>query len=225
MPATKAVPKKGVVVAKKGVTKKTVKPTKRKKGDSEYAGSGASEHEDQPDHASNDSNDMDMELLRAAFASAKSKNAKKSNAEFLKQQKALIDAAREQAEAIQAAGSAHLEKLAEQFEELCQVPDKSDIVAVATPVGERSDAINALLKSSALSLEQVSADYEVAIQAAGEEFAVIGMTVQNRAACREKIRRQTVRRAHQILGQAVEEQKLITDATDLIKNFQRLMKM
>ncbi|KAG8748711.1 hypothetical protein FRC10_000102 [Ceratobasidium sp. 414] len=51
------------------------------------------------------------------------------------------------------------------------------------------------------------------------------MTVQNRAACREKIRRQTVRHAHRILGQGVEEQKLITDATDLIKNFQRLMKM
>ncbi|KAG8681162.1 hypothetical protein FRC08_015805, partial [Ceratobasidium sp. 394] len=201
-----------------GVAKKTVKPIKRKKDESEYEGSGASENEDQANPPSNDSNDMDMELIRAAFASAKSKNAKKSNAEFLKQQKALIDTAREQAEAMQAAGIAHLEKLAEQFEAMCQVPDKSDIVAVATPVGQRSDAINALLKSSALSLEQVSADYETAIQAAGEEF-------QNRAACREKIRRQTVRHAHHILGQGVEEQKLITDATDLIKNFQRLMKM
>ncbi|KAG8748712.1 hypothetical protein FRC10_000103 [Ceratobasidium sp. 414] len=124
MPATKSVPKKGVV-AKKGVTKKAIKPTQRKNDNSGYEGSGASENEDQPDPASNDSNDMDMELIRAAFAcecsryasllmadehpkAAKSKNAKKGNAEFLKQQKALIDSTREQAEAMQAAGNAHL---------------------------------------------------------------------------------------------------------------------
>jgi hypothetical protein len=39
---------------------------------------------------------------------AKSKNTKKSNAEFVKQQRALVDAAREEAEAIKAAGNAHL---------------------------------------------------------------------------------------------------------------------
>ncbi|KAG8726946.1 hypothetical protein FRC12_022960 [Ceratobasidium sp. 428] len=161
---------------------------------------------------------MDMAIIKAAFASAKSKNAKKSNAEFLKQQKALIDAAREQAEMLQIAGNVHIEKLIEQFEALCQVPDKSDITAVAAPVGQRSDIANALVRSSMSSLEQISADYEEAIQAAGEEF-------QNRAVCREKIRRQTMRHAHQILGQGVEEQKLITDAADMIKHFQRLMKM
>jgi site-specific recombinase XerD len=33
-------------------------------------------------------------------------------------------------------------------------------------------------------------------------------TVQNRAACREKIRRHTIRHAHHILEQGVEEQKV-----------------
>ncbi|KAG9121040.1 hypothetical protein FRC07_003173 [Ceratobasidium sp. 392] len=217
MPPAKSAPKKGLVVAKKG-TKKALKPAKRKKDNTEYDGSDVSENEDLQNPASNDSNDMDMDLIRAAFASAKSKNAKKNNTEFLKQQKALIDTAREQAEMIQVAGNAHLEKLVEQFETLCQAPDKNDIAAVAASVGQRSEAANALVRSLTLSLEQVAADYEEAIQAAGEEF-------QNRVACREKIRRSTVRHARQILTRGMEEQKLITDATDMIKHFQRLMKM
>ncbi|KAG8725939.1 hypothetical protein FRC12_023866 [Ceratobasidium sp. 428] len=57
MPTTKAAPKKGLAVAKKG-TKKASKPTKGVKHareNSEYEDSDASENEDQQNPASNDS--------------------------------------------------------------------------------------------------------------------------------------------------------------------------
>ncbi|KAF8610129.1 hypothetical protein BDV93DRAFT_517308 [Ceratobasidium sp. AG-I] len=222
MPPAKSAPKRrAAVVAKKPAANKKSKTTKatiKDEEDSEYDQSDGSEDEDGENPPSNDSNDADMELLRVAFASAKSKSLKKSNAEFLKKQQAMIDSVFEQAEAMKVAGEAHLDRLVEEMEAAIQPPDKEDITSVAVLVGQRTTVADALFDSSALSLEQISAEYDEAIQAADEEF-------QNRSARREKIRRQTIRQAHHILEKGVEEQKLITDATNFIKNFQRLMQL
>lgn len=222
MPTTK-VATKGLGATAKG--KKAVKGNARPKrvtrkasDEAEYEHSAGGEDDQEENGSSSDSNDADMELFRAAFASVKSKNTKKKNAEFLKKNQALIDAAREKAEAMKLAGEAHLEQLVQQFEAITQPPQKQDIVIFGATVGERTKATDELLETSTLSLEQITADYEEAIQAADEEF-------QWRAARREKVRRHTIRQAHQILERGVEEQKLITDATDFIKNFQRLMSL
>ncbi|QRW00148.1 hypothetical protein RhiJN_28166 [Ceratobasidium sp. AG-Ba] len=224
MPANTA-PKKGLVIAKKGgtaaatSTKKAAKPNnKRKKPDIEHGESDGFADDGRANPASNDSNDVDMELIRAAFASAKSKHTKKQDAEFLRQQKELVDSAREQAKVIQNAGNAQLKNIIEQFESLCEIPDNSDIAAFASPVGSRSDIASNLCRDSSSQLEQVAADYEEAIQAAAEEL-------EGRAAYREKIRRRAVDHVHDMLARGVEEQRLVTDATEIVKNFQRLMKM
>ncbi|KAL5636134.1 hypothetical protein ACGC1H_004824 [Rhizoctonia solani] len=209
MPATK-----GRKTAKAGV--KSQKVIKKTANDEEYQDEADSE--DEVASVSSDTNEADMELFRAAFASVKSKNAKKKNAEFLKKNQALIDEARGQAEAMKLAGLAHLEQLMQGFEVVSQPPNNEDISAFANLVGDRSTASRELFETSKLSIEELATDYEGAFQAAEDE-------VQKRVQRRERIRRHTIRHTYQILERGIEEQKLITDATNLIKNFQRLMSL
>ncbi|CAE6503404.1 unnamed protein product [Rhizoctonia solani] len=213
MPATK---KNHAVPATKGkkATKADVKSQKRTKkvaDDGEYEDEVDSEEE--AASVSSDTNEADMELFRAAFASVKSKNTKKKNAEFLKKNQALIDEAREQAEAMKLEGLAHLEQLMQGFEAVSQSCDNDDISAFASFTVSRE-----LLETSKLSLEELATDYEAAFRAAEVE-------VQKRVQRREEIRRQVVRHTYRILERGIEEQKLITDATNFIKNFQRLMSL
>ncbi|CAE6425038.1 unnamed protein product [Rhizoctonia solani] len=204
MPATK-----GRKTAKAGV--KSQKVIKKTANDEEYQDEADSE--DEVASVSSDTNEADMELFRAAFASVKSKNAKKKNAEFLKKNQALIDEARGQAEAMKLAGLAHLEQLMQGFEVVSQPPNNEDISAFANLTASRE-----LFETSKLSIEELATDYEGAFQAAEDE-------VQKRVQRRERIRRHTIRHTYQILERGIEEQKLITDATNLIKNFQRLMSL
>ncbi|CUA72244.1 putative protein YNL108C [Saccharomyces cerevisiae S288c] [Rhizoctonia solani] len=213
MPATRA----------KKTTKaeaRSQKATKKATDDGEYQDGVDSEGE--VASVTSDTNEADMELFRAAFASVKSKNTKKKNAEFLNKNQALIDEARKQAEAMQSAGLAHIEQLIRGFEAASQLSNNDDISAFASLVGDRSASLNTasrdLFETSQLSLNELAANYEKAFGAADKE-------VQGRAHHREKIRRQTVRHTYQILEKGIEEQKLITDATNFIKNFQRLMSL
>ncbi|CAE6534147.1 unnamed protein product [Rhizoctonia solani] len=204
MPATRA----------KKTTKaeaRSQRATKKATDDGEYQDGVDSEGE--VASVSSDTNEADMELFRAAFASVKSKNTKKKNAEFLNKNQALIDEARKQAEAMQSAGLAHIEQLIRGFEAASQLSNNDDISAFASLTASRD-----LFETSQLSLNELAANYEKAFGAADKE-------VQGRAHHREKIRRQTVRHTYQILEKGIEEQKLITDATNFIKNFQRLMSL
>ncbi|KAL5636133.1 hypothetical protein ACGC1H_004824 [Rhizoctonia solani] len=160
MPATK-----GRKTAKAGV--KSQKVIKKTANDEEYQDEADSE--DEVASVSSDTNEADMELFRAAFASVKSKNAKKKNAEFLKKNQALIDEARGQAEAMKLAGLAHLEQLMQGFEVVSQPPNNEDISAFANLVGDRSTASRELFETSKLSIEELATDYEGAFQAAEDE--------------------------------------------------------
>ncbi|EUC66133.1 serine carboxypeptidase, putative, partial [Rhizoctonia solani AG-3 Rhs1AP] len=190
---------------------KSQKVTKKTADDGEYQDEVDSEEEEAS--VSSDTNEADMELFRAAFASVKSKNTKKKNAEFMKKNQALIDEARGQAEAMKLAGLAHLEQLVQGFEAASQPPNNEDISAFANLAASRE-----LFETSKQSIEELTADYEEAYQAADDE-------VQKRVQRRERIRRHTVRHTYQILERGIEEQKSITDATNFIKNFQRLMSL
>ncbi|KAH7340240.1 hypothetical protein B0J17DRAFT_650476 [Rhizoctonia solani] len=218
MPAAK---KDHAIPAAKGKksTKTNIKPlktTRKAVGDEEDQAEADSENE--APSISSDTNEADMELFRAAFASVKSKNTKKKNAEFLKKNQALIDEAREQAEAMKVAGLAHLKQLIQGFEAVSQSSNNDDISGFAKLVGDGSTVSKELFETSKLSLEGLTIDYENAFKAAEEE-------VEKRARRREKMRRQTVRHGYEILERGIEEQKLITDATNFIKNFQRLMNL
>ncbi|KAJ1310424.1 hypothetical protein OPQ81_007158 [Rhizoctonia solani] len=215
MPAAKKTTNHTMPAKGKKATKAGVKPQKLNRNsmdDGEYQGEGDSGED--AVSISSDTNDAEMELFRAAFASVKSKNTKKKNAEFLKKNQALIDGAREQAEAMKSAGLAHLYG----FEVISNPPNSDDISAFATLVGNRSTVSKELFETSKVSLEELVADYENAFRDAEDE-------VQRRARRREKLRRQTVRHGYQILERSIEEQKLITDAANFIKNFQRLMNL
>ncbi|KAB5595288.1 hypothetical protein CTheo_1366 [Ceratobasidium theobromae] len=236
MPTAKtAIKHPGIMAKGKKVVKSATnlrKVTRKTSDDAEYNQLVDLEDANEKNLSSSDSNDADMELFRAAFATVKSKNAKKKNAEFLKKNQELIDSAREQAEALKSAGEAHLydlniyhrhamltvfrDQLIEKLEAISQPPQNEDIKAFATLVGERTNANNDLFEKGMLSFEQVTTSYDEAIQTADAEF-------KRRAVRREKIRRRTIRQAHQILERGVEEQKTITDATNYIKNFERLM--
>ncbi|CAE6433541.1 unnamed protein product [Rhizoctonia solani] len=215
MPATKKTTKHATPAAKgKKATKTNAKPqkvTRKASNDEEYQDEVDSEEE--APSVSSDTNEADMELFRAAFASVKSKNTKKKNAEFLKKNQELVDEAREQAEVMKSVGLAHLEKLMQGFEAISQASNNDDIAGFANLTASRE-----LFETSKLSLEELATDYDNAFREAEDE-------VQKRARRREKIRRHTVRHGYQILERGIEEQKLITDATNFIKNFQRLMSL
>ncbi|KAG8733833.1 hypothetical protein FRC11_001687 [Ceratobasidium sp. 423] len=216
MPAAKKATKHAIPAAAKSkkTTKTNAKPqkvTRKASDDGEYQDEVDSEVE--APSVSSDTNEADMELFRAAFASVKSKNTKKKNAEFLNKNQELVDEAREQAEAMKSAGLAHLEKLMQGFEAISQPSNNDDISGFANLTTSRE-----LFEASNLSLEELAVDYENAFREAEDE-------VQRRAKRREKIRRHTVCHGYQILERGIEEEKLITDATNFIKNFQRLMSL
>ncbi|CEL52433.1 hypothetical protein RSOLAG1IB_00974 [Rhizoctonia solani AG-1 IB] len=214
MPAAKKATKR-VAATTKG--KKAIKTNLNRKSSDDRDGSYRDEIGSEGEaSASSDTNEADLELFRAAFASVKSKNTKKKNAEFLKKNQVLVDDAREQAEAMKLAGLAHLEQLTQGFESISQPSIGDDLSEFAELVGDRSASGRELFETSKLSLEDLAADYEKAFQDAEDE-------VQKRAGRREKLRRRTVRHGYQILERGIEEQKLITDAANFVKNFQRLM--
>ncbi|CAE7221124.1 unnamed protein product, partial [Rhizoctonia solani] len=130
MPATKKDHTTPATKAKK-TTKAGVKSQtaiKKAADDGEYQDGS----DEEVASVSSDTNEADVELLRAAFASVKSKNTKKKNAEFLMKNQALIDEAREQAEAMKLAGLAHLEQLMQDFEAVSQPSNNDDISAFAS---------------------------------------------------------------------------------------------
>ncbi|CAE6433853.1 unnamed protein product [Rhizoctonia solani] len=172
MPAAKKATKRAVAATRgKKTAKANTKSSKlnRKASDDrdgDYSDEVGSEGEVS---ASSEANEADLELFRAAFASVKSKNTKKKNAEFLKKNQALVDEAREQAETMKLAGLAHVEQLIEGFEAASQLSTKNDLSEFAELVGERSASSREFFETNKLSLEDLAADYEKTFQDAEDE--------------------------------------------------------